>query len=54
MAENLGPQIVARIMGEIRDLVKNPIEGISYVENEENSVSEIHAILTGPGEEKQL
>ena len=38
-----------RIMGEIRDLVKNPTDGIRYVENDEDTVSEIHAVLDGPG-----
>ena len=38
-----------RIMGEIRDLVKNPIDGIRYVENDEDTVSEIHAVMDGPG-----
>lgn len=47
--ENLAPQVISRIMSEIRDIVKNAVEGISYVENDENSVSEIHAILSGPG-----
>mmetsp|Transcript_10253 Transcript_10253/g.16811 ORF Transcript_10253/g.16811 Transcript_10253/m.16811 type:complete len:217 (+) Transcript_10253:105-755(+) len=48
--ENLAPQVISRLMGEIRQLVKNPPEGIEYVQNEENSVSEIHAILSGPEE----
>lgn len=48
--ENLNPQAIARLMGEIRQLVKNPPEGIQYLENDENSVSEIHAIISGPEE----
>lgn len=35
---------------QIRDLVKNPPDGIRYTENDENSVSEIHAVIDGPGE----
>ena len=46
--ENLAPQVISRLMGEIRDLVKNPPDGIEYVESEENSVSEIHAVISGP------
>ena len=38
-------------MGEIRDLVKNPTDGIRYVENDEDTVSEIHAVLDGPGQQ---
>jgi ubiquitin-conjugating enzyme E2 S len=37
-------------MSEMRDLIRNPPEGIEYVENEENSVSEIHAVIMGPEE----
>lgn len=47
--ENLAPQVISRLMGEIRDIVKNPAEGVEYIENDENSVTEIHAIITGPG-----
>ena len=36
-------------MGEIRDLVKNPSDGIRYAENDEDTVSEIHAVMDGPG-----
>ena len=37
-------------MAEIRDLVRKPSEGIEYLDNEDgdNSVSEIHAMITGP------
>lgn len=48
--ENLAPQVISRLLGEIRDLVRNPPDGIEYVENDEQSVSEIHAIITGPEE----
>lgn len=47
--ENLAPQVIARLMGEIRDLVVHPSDGIQYVESDEASVSEIHAIISGPG-----
>jgi len=49
-SENLAPQVISRLMTEIRDLIRNPSDGIEYVENEENSVSEIHALMTGPEE----
>ena len=49
-SENLAPQVISRLMGEIRDLVKNPTDGVEYVENEDNVVSEIHAVITGPEE----
>ena len=47
-AENLAPQVISRLLGEIRQLVKQPPTGITYVESDENSVSEIHAIISGP------
>ena len=47
-AENLAPSVISRLLSEIRELRKNPPDGVSYVENEENSVSEIHAVLEGP------
>ena len=49
--ENLAPQILSRIMGEIRELVRNPPDGIEYCNDQEDStLSEIHAIITGPEE----
>lgn len=48
--ENLAPQVISRLMTEIRDLIRTPPEGIEYVENEENSVSEIYATIAGPEE----
>ena len=47
--DNLPTSVISRLMSEIRDLVKNPPDGIRYVENESNSISEIHAIIDGPG-----
>ena len=37
-------------MAEIRDLVRKPADGIEYIDNEDgdNSVSEVHAMITGP------
>lgn len=47
-SENFAPQIISRLMTEIRDLVRSPPDGVEYCESEENSVSEIHAIISGP------
>jgi len=47
-AENLAPQVISRLLQEVRTLRKSPPDGVAYLENEENSVSEIHAVLTGP------
>ena len=48
--ENLAPHIISRLLTEIRDLVRRPPEGIEYAnDDEEESVSEIHAIISGPG-----
>lgn len=48
--ENLAPQVISRLMGEVRDLVRHPPEGIEYVSEEDATVSEIHAIISGPEE----
>lgn len=48
--DSLSPQIVARVLKEIRDIAKNPVEGIEYEDNDDNSVSEIFAVITGPGD----
>ncbi len=45
---NFSPNVISRILGEIRDLNKNPADGIEFIDNEENSVSEIHAVISGP------
>ena len=46
--ENLAPQMVSRLLGEIRQLVRHPPEGVQYIESDENSVSEVHALISGP------
>eukprot|EP00607_Mallomonas_marina_P000640 CAMPEP_0182428264 /NCGR_PEP_ID=MMETSP1167-20130531/21828_1 /TAXON_ID=2988 /ORGANISM="Mallomonas Sp, Strain CCMP3275" /LENGTH=198 /DNA_ID=CAMNT_0024611041 /DNA_START=152 /DNA_END=745 /DNA_ORIENTATION=- len=46
--ENLQPQIISRILKEVRQLVKSPPDGIVYMENENSTVSEIFATITGP------
>ncbi len=48
--ENLAPQVISRLMGEVRDLVRRPPEGIEYVSQDDATVSEIHAIISGPEE----
>jgi len=48
--ENLSPQIIARLMGEIRELCRAPKDcGIEYLDQDDgNTVSEIYATITGP------
>jgi ubiquitin-conjugating enzyme E2 S len=48
--ENLTPQIISRLMGEIRELVRHPPEGVEYIAADDSSVSEIHAFIEGPEE----
>lgn len=48
--ENLAPQVISRIMSEIRDLVRSPPEGVAYSDESDGTVSEIHATISGPGE----
>ena len=52
--DNIAPQVITRILREVRDLSRKPPDGIMYVDNTENSVKEIHAIITGPGEWQHL
>ena len=49
--ENLAPQVISRIMSEIRDLVRVPPEGVIYGSDadSDSTVSEIYATITGPG-----
>jgi ubiquitin-conjugating enzyme E2 S len=49
--ENLAPQIVSRVMTEIRELVRSKADGIEYDtehEGDSNGVSEVHAVIHGP------
>jgi ubiquitin-protein ligase len=48
--DNIAPQVITRILREVRDLSRKPADGITYVDNTENSIAEVHAIITGPGE----
>jgi hypothetical protein len=45
-SESLAPSVVARVMSEIRDLVRHPTEGVEY-EEDDNTLTEIHAIISG-------
>src|SRR3546814_536393 len=47
--ENLPPQVITRIMREIRDLVRAPPLGISYIASDDDVVTEVHAQIEGPG-----
>jgi hypothetical protein len=47
--ENLAPQVISRLLGEIRDLVRHSVDGIEYVDSDSDTVSEIHAMISGPG-----
>lgn len=47
---NLAPQIISRLMSEVREVVKSPPEGVEILLEEDSSVSEIHAIISGPEE----
>jgi len=44
----LTPAVAMRLSREIKELATKPREGISYVETEENSLKEIHAVIEGP------
>lgn len=45
-SESLPPAVVSRVMSEIRDLVRHPVDGIEY-EEEDNTVSEVNGSISG-------
>lgn len=51
--ENLSPQIIRRIAKEVNELVTQPPEGIRVIVNDED-VTDIHAVIDGPGENPQV
>lgn len=46
--ENLPPQVVQRVARELRRLVVAPLDGIRYVPQDEEQLSEIHVEIRGP------
>ncbi|TMW65899.1 hypothetical protein Poli38472_003664 [Pythium oligandrum] len=46
--ENLAPQVIQRVAKEIRQLVTNPPNGIRYVPQEDEVLTEIHVEIAGP------
>ena len=48
-SENLPPQVITRVLREIRELVQSPPLGITYVPSDDDTVTEIHAQIEGPG-----
>ena len=48
------PQVISRLMTEIKDLIINPPEDIIYIEQDDDTVTEIHAQISGPGNVKIL
>jgi ubiquitin-protein ligase len=52
-ADSLAPQIVSRLMKEIRTLVKGQKGGepeIEYIESDDNSISEVQCYIYGPAD----
>lgn len=47
--KTVGPAVVRRIMRELKDLDKNPPEGIRIQTNEEDLL-DVTGIIEGPGE----
>jgi len=45
--ENLSPNVIRRLVNEIRKLIETPLEGITLVVNE-HDVTDIQAIIEGP------
>lgn len=53
-ADNLAPQIISRLGKEINILKRKPTGGFTYIETDNDTVSEIHALLVGPGKYSKL
>ena len=48
-SENLPPRVAKLIMREIRQLAKNPPDGVKFVPGDEDCLNEIYADINGPG-----
>ncbi|KAG6578031.1 ubiquitin-conjugating enzyme [Phytophthora cinnamomi] len=46
--ENLPPQVAQRVARDLRKLVMQPLDGIRYLPQDEEQLSEIHAEIRGP------
>ncbi|TYZ61682.1 hypothetical protein PybrP1_005694 [[Pythium] brassicae (nom. inval.)] len=46
--ENLPPQVIQRVARELRRLVVAPLDGIRYLPQDEEQLSELHVELRGP------
>ncbi|GAB9467900.1 Ubiquitin-conjugating enzyme e2 [Globisporangium polare] len=46
--ENLPPQVIQRVAREIRRLVMTPLDGIRYLPQEDEQLTEIHVEIRGP------
>lgn len=52
-ADSLSPQIIGRVLSEIKGLVKCSKQGdpeIEYIECDDNSISEVHCYIHGPAD----
>lgn len=49
-SENLSPQVIGRLIKELRKLTRKPPEGIKYIPNDDDKIGEIHAEIEGPPE----
>ncbi|KAE8901678.1 hypothetical protein PF005_g4761 [Phytophthora fragariae] len=48
LRENLPPQVAQRVARELRKLVMQPLDGIRYLPQDEEQLSEIHVEIRGP------
>lgn len=46
--ENLPPQVITRLIKELRKLSRSPPEGIKFIPNIDDRIGEIHAEIEGP------
>jgi hypothetical protein len=50
ITQRRGSQVIQRLAREVMELVRSPPEGITYVATEEDTIQEIQAEISGPGE----
>jgi len=48
--ENYSPQVIQRLSREIQGLVRNPPDGVTFVPNEDDCITEVFCDIAGPGE----
>jgi len=49
MQENISPNVIRKVAGQLRKLSESPIDGVKIILNE-SDITDIQAVIEGPGE----